>query len=189
MKSKFIKLSLLSSLALIGCASPTVSYVDSNAVSTLNTNYNQQDLDRAAQDLAGQLIQDGAVNQCKAYTISPIQNRTDQQIETSTATRGVTRLLQRAKLKAKNVSIVGSYSQNQDAEMSNQQSGKFDDSTVQQMGKRIAADCRLDGVLTSDRQTNGKQTQLTYKFEMVLIKVQTGEILWNEENQVSKGVK
>lgn len=189
MKKTLIKLSLLGSLALVGCATPTVSYMDANARNTLNTNYNQQDLDAAAQAMATDLIQDGSINQCKAYTISQIQNRTDQVIETGTTTRKVTSILQKAKLKPLNVSIVGSYSQNQDAEMNEQQSGKFDDSTVQKMGKRQAADCRLDGILTSDSQTNGKQTEVTYTFEMVLIQIQKGIILWQNDDKIAKGLK
>lgn len=189
MKKTLIKLSLLGSLALVGCATPKVSYVDPNAVTTINTNFSQQDLDRVAQNMATNLIQSGKMNQCKSYTLSTIKNSTDQYIDTSSTTSSVSdQLSQSSAITATDVGIVGSLSQNQDAEMNNQQSGKYDDSTTVKQGKMVAADCRLDGVLRSDSQTNGKQTQVTYSFSMQLIKIQQGVIIWRKTDKIAKGL-
>ena len=83
LKSSLIKISLLSSLLVVGCATPKVAYVDPNATNTLTTNFTQNDLRLTAQEMTNKLIQSGKMKGCKSFTISPVKNATDQYVDTS----------------------------------------------------------------------------------------------------------
>lgn len=88
---KQLKLLTLATAAalLSSCSSPTVSYVDPNAVNSLTTNFTQNDLRTVAQDMSQDLIQSGKMNRCKTYTISPVKNATDQYVDTSVMTNAM----------------------------------------------------------------------------------------------------
>ena len=188
MKSKLIKFSLLGSLFLVGCAGPTVSYVDPNAVTTLNTNFSQNDLRAVAQDMSTQLIQSGKMDQCKSFTISPVKNATDQYVDTSVMTNAMAdKLTNSSAVKATYV-VSTDEMQNQTDELARQnQSGMYDQSTTAKTGKMKGAQCRIDGKLTSDTQTNGKQTVVAYTFFVQVFDVQQGAAIFRNSKNISKG--
>lgn len=188
MKSKLIKFSLLGSLFLVGCAGPTVSYVDPNAVTTLNTNFSQNDLRAVAQDMSTQLIQSGKMNQCKSFTISPVKNATDQYVDTSVMTNAMADKLANSSAVKSTYVVSTDEMQNQTDELARQnQSGMYDQSTTAKTGKMKGAQCRIDGKLTSDTQTNGKQTVVSYTFFVQVFDVQQGAAIFRNSKNISKG--
>ncbi len=188
MKSKLIKFSLLGSLFLVGCAGPTVSYVDPNAVTTLNTNFSQNDLRAVAQDMSTQLIQSGKMDQCKSFTISPVKNATDQYVDTSVMTNAMADKLTNSSAVKSTYVVSTDEMQNQTDELARQnQSGMYDQSTTAKTGKMKGAQCRIDGKLTSDTQTNGKQTVVAYTFFVQVFDVQQGAAIFRNSKNISKG--
>ena len=189
LKTILIRLSLLGSLILAGCATPKVSYVDPNATNTLTTNFTQNDLRATAQDMATQLIQTGKINSCASYTISPVKNSTDQYVDTSVMTNAMADKL------SNSTAVKSTYVLSKD-EMGNQmdelgrqnQSGLYDQSTTAKTGKMRGAQCRIDGKLTSDTSvgTDGKTKLVAYTFFVQVFNVQQGAAIWRNSKNISK---
>lgn len=191
MKKTIMKSVLLGSLVLVGCASPQVSYVDPNAVNTLTTNFTQNDLRVTAQDMAAQLIQSGKMNQCKSFTISPVKNATDQYVDTSVMTNAMADTLTNSSAVRSTYVVSTEEMANQVDELGRQnQSGLYDQSTTAKMGKMKAAQCRIDGKLTSDTSVspNGKSSLVAYTFFVQVFDVQQGAALWRSSKNISKGM-
>lgn len=191
MKSKLMKLSLLGSLILVGCATPKVSYVDPNATNNLTTNFTQNDLRATAQDMSTQLIQSGKMSQCKTYTISPVKNATDQYVDTSVMTNAMAdKLANSSAIKSTYVLSVDEMG-NQAEELGRQnQSGMYDQSSTAKTGKMKGAQCRIDGKLTSDTSVapDGKTKLVAYSFFVQVFDVQNGTAVWRNSKNISKGL-
>jgi uncharacterized protein (TIGR02722 family) len=190
MKTKLLQLSLLSAAVFLGgCASPTISYVDPNAVNNLTTNFNQNDLRAVAQDMSMQLIQSGKMNKCKSYTISPVKNSTDQYVDTSVMTNAMADKLSNSSAVNSTYVVSTQEMQNQVDELERQnQSGLYDQSTTAKTGKMKGAQCRVDGKLTSDTSVgpDGKTTLVSYTFFVQVFDVQQGAAIWRNEKNISK---
>jgi uncharacterized protein (TIGR02722 family) len=179
----------LSTLFLIGCASPQISYVDPNAVNNLTTNFTQNDLRTVAQDMSAQLIQSGKMSRCKSFTISPLQNKTDQYVDTSVTTEAMSDALTNSSA-INAVYVVSSQEmKNQTEELNRQNNAEFyDQNQSSQKGKMRGAQCRIDGRLTSDRSVapDGKTTLLSYTFFVQILDVQQGAAIWRGSKNISK---
>ena len=190
MKTKLLQLSLLSATVFLGgCASPTISYVDPNAVNNLTTNFNQNDLRAVAQDMSMQLIQSGKMNKCKSYTISPVKNSTDQYVDTSVMTNAMADKLSTSSGVNSTYVVSTQEMQNQVDELERQnQSGLYDQSTTAKTGKMKGAQCRVDGKLTSDTSVgpDGKTTLVSYTFFVQVFDVQQGAAIWRNSKNISK---
>ncbi|MBX9597458.1 MAG: penicillin-binding protein activator LpoB [Burkholderiales bacterium] len=190
MKTKLLQLSLLSATVFLGgCASPTISYVDPNAVNNLTTNFNQNDLRAVAQDMSMQLIQSGKMNKCKSYTISPVKNSTDQYVDTSVMTNAMADKLSNSSAVNSTYVVSTQEMQNQVDELERQnQSGLYDQSTTAKTGKMKGAQCRVDGKLTSDTSVgpDGKTTLVSYTFFVQVFDVQQGAAIWRNSKNISK---
>lgn len=183
----------LSSL-IIGCAvnapvvgSGKVSYGDTNAVETVNTDFGSTDLNMVAQQMSNALIASGKINQCKTYTVSKVRNKTDQYIDTENITQSiVNNLSNSAQVKSQYV-ISSQEMQNQVDELDRQnQSGLYDQSGSAKMGKMKGAQCRLDGYVSNISKDNGQVKDVFYIFNMKLIDVEQGTQVWSNEKQIRK---
>jgi PBP1b-binding outer membrane lipoprotein LpoB len=63
----------------------------------------------------------------------------------------------------------------------------YDQSNTAKTGKMKGAQCRIDGKLTSDTQTNGKQTVVAYTFFVQVFDVQQGAAIFRNSKNISKG--
>ncbi len=192
-KFKLIQLVALSTL-LGSCAvnapvvgSGKVSYGDSNAVETVNTDFGSTDLNMVASQMATALITSGKINQCKTYTVSKVRNKTDQYIDTENITQSiVNNLSNSAQVKSQYV-LSSQEMQNQVDELDRQnQSGLYNQSTTAKTGKMQGAQCRLDGYVSNITKDNGQVKDVFYVFNMKLIDVQQGTQLWSNEKQIRK---
>ena len=162
-----------------------VSYGDSNAVETVNTDFGSTDLNTVAQNMADDLIKTGALNKCKTYTVSPVRNKTDQYIDTETITQSIKVRLTKSNLITAQYVLSEAQMQNQTDELSRQNnSGLYQN--PQTMGKMQAAECRLDGFVSNITKTNGDIKDVFYQFNLSLIKVDAGAELWANEKQIRK---
>lgn len=179
--------------SILGCSmvnapvvgSGKVSYGDSSAVETVNTDFGSTDLNLVAQNMADDLIKTGALNQCKTYTVSPVKNKTDQYIDTENITQSIKTRLMKSNLVTAKYVLSQSQMQNQTDELSRQNdSGLYKD--PQQIGKMKAAQCRLDGFVSNITKTNADIKDVFYQFNLSLIKVDEGVELWSNEKQIRK---
>ncbi|MCE3268833.1 MAG: penicillin-binding protein activator LpoB [Burkholderiales bacterium] len=178
------------SVASCGSFTPaTAQYVDPNAVNNLTTNFTMTDLQLVSQAMADSLISTGKLNKCKTYTVSKVANKTDQYIDTETITQSiVNRLGNSSAVKAIYV-LSGSEMQNQTDELDRQnQSGLYNKSTTAKVGNMKGAQCRIDGFVNSISTSNsGTKTEMVqYQYNMKLINVEAGEMVWSNEKPLAK---
>lgn len=191
--SKFLTL-ISTSLFICSCAvnapvvgSGKVSYGDSNAVETVNTDFGSTDLNMVASQMATALITSGKINQCKTYTVSKVRNKTDQYIDTENITQSIVNSLSNsAQVKSQYV-LSSQEMQNQVDELDRQnQSGLYNQSNNAKIGKMQGAQCRLDGYVSNITKDNGQIKDVFYIFNMKLIDVEHGTQLWSNEKQIRK---
>ncbi len=162
-----------------------VSYGDTNAVETVNTDFGSTDLNVVAQNMADDLIKTGAINKCKTYTVSTVRNKTDQYIDTETITQSIKTRLTKSNLVTAQYVLSQDQMQNQTDELSRQNdSGLYKNPS--KMGQMKAAECRLDGFVSNISKTNADMKDVFYQFNMSLIKVDEGTELWANEKQIRK---
>jgi uncharacterized protein (TIGR02722 family) len=190
MKPTLSKITLgLAALSLLGCSSPQISYVDPNAVNNLTTNFTQNDLRTVAQDMSTQLIQSGKMVNCKSFTVSSLQNKTDQYVDTSVTTEAISDALTNSSAVSAVYVVSSQEMKNQTDELNRQNDSEFyDQKQASQKGKMRGAQCRIDGRLTSDRSVgpDGKTLLLSYTFFVQVFDVQQGAAIWRGSKNISK---
>lgn len=178
----------VSASLLVGGCSPSVSYVDPNAANTLTTNFTQNDLRSVAQDMSTDLIQSGKMRYCKTYTISPIQNKTDQYVDTSVMANAMVDALSNSSAVHSTYVVSAAGMGNQTSELGRQSSKYYNQKTSAKVGHMVGADCRIDGKLTSDTSVSpdGDTTLKSYTFFVQVFKVSTGTAVWRNSKNISK---
>jgi penicillin-binding protein activator len=175
---------------LMACAAPkTASYVDPNAVNNLTTNFTMTDLQMVTQSMASHLIASGKLNTCKTYTVSNVANKTDQYIDTSTITQSIVNQLGNSSAVKSKYVLSGAEMQNQVDELERQnQSGLYNNKTTAKTGKMKGAQCRIDGFVNSITSANAdtKTSIVQYQYNMKLLDVEHGEMVWSNEKPISK---
>jgi uncharacterized protein (TIGR02722 family) len=184
------QISIVSIITIIaGCSTPKVSYVDSNSVNNLTTNFTMTDLLLVSQNMSQNLITSGKLNRCKTYTVSPVINKTDQYIDTATITQSIQDKLSNSNMVTASYVISTDEMQNQVDELQRQnQSGLYNKSTNAKIGKMEGAECRIDGFVSNivSVSVDGKAQRVDYQYNMKLINVQKGMGLWSSQKIISK---
>lgn len=186
--------SLLISVLINNCAvnapvvgSGKVSYGDTNAVETVNTDFGSTDLNMVAQQMANALIASGRINQCKTYTVSKVRNKTDQYIDTENITQNIVNVLSNSPRVTSQYVLSTQEMQNQVDELDRQnQSGLYDQKSNAKIGRMRGAQCRLDGFVSNITKDNGKIKDVFYIFNMKLINIEQGTQVWSNEKQIRK---
>jgi uncharacterized protein (TIGR02722 family) len=179
-------------LSAVSCSSfsPTASYVDPNAVNNLTTGFTMTDLQMVSQSMADSLIASGKLNRnCKTYTVSKVANKTDQYIDTETITQSIVNRLGNSSAVKSTYVVSAAEMQNQTDELDRQnQSGLYKKSTTAKSGNMKGAECRIDGFVNSINTSNaGTKTEMVqYQYNMKLINVEAGEMVWSNEKPLSK---
>ncbi len=185
-------LNLLLCCVIGGCASPTVSYIDENSVNTLTTNFTMTDLTSVSTAMADKLIVSRKVNKCGSYTVSPVVNKTDQYIDTSSITQSIQDRLSNSKIVTADYVVAIDEMKNQTEELKRQnQSGYYAKSTTAKTGEMVGAECRIDGFINSITSTSpdGKTRRVDYQFNMKLINIKKGMGLWSAQKMISKQIQ
>lgn len=191
---RYNNLLLMISFLLSSCAvnapvvgSGKVSYGDSNAVETINTDFGSTDLNLVATQMATSLITSTKINQCKTYTVSQVRNKTDQYIDTENITQSmVNSLANSAQVKSQYV-LSAQEMQNQVNELDRQnQSGLYNQTSNAKLGKMAGAQCRLDGYVSTISKDDGKVKDVFYIFNLKLINIEQGTQVWSNEKQIRK---
>jgi hypothetical protein len=170
-------------------SSPTASYVDPNAVNNLTTDFTMTDLQLVSQSMSDSLISSGRLNSCKSYTVSNVANKTDQYIDTETITQSIVNKLGNSSAVKSRYVVSSQEMQNQTDELDRQnQSGLYNKNTTAKSGNMRGAECRIDGFVNSINSANAqtKTKMVQYQYNMKLINVETGEMVWSNEKPLSK---
>ena len=162
-----------------------ISYGDANAVETVNTDFGSTDLNVVVQNMADDLIKNGALNSCKTYTISPVKNKTDQYIDTENITQSLKVKIGKSNLVTAKYVLAQSQIQNQTDELARQNNNGLY-SNPQHAGKMLAAECRFDGFVSVISKNSADVKDVFYQFNLSLIKIDEGTELWSNEKQIRK---
>lgn len=198
MNKKFFYVMIVIGVSMLaGCAtnaptvgSGSVSYGDVNAVETVNTDFGSTDLNMVSQQMANRLIASNKLNQCKTYTVSQVRNKTDQYIDTENITQNIVNKLSNAPQVTSNYVLSSQEMQNQVSELNRQNdSGLYKNSHKAKRGNMHGAECRLDGFVSNISKDNGDIKNVFYIFNMKLINIEAGMMLWSDEKQISKNMR
>ena len=182
-------------LSVASCGSftpPTATYVDPNAVNNLTTGFTMTDLQMVSQSMADSLVASGKLNRCKTYTVSKVRNKTDQYIDTETITQSIVDKLDNSSAVKARYVVSAQEMQNQTDELDRQnQSGLYNKNTTAKAGNMKGAECRIDGFVGSINSSNAdtKTEMVQYQYNMKLINVEAGEMVWSKEKPLSKMIQ
>jgi len=195
-KTNMIKMTAIASmlagaLTLTGCSdNPTVSYTNPNAVNTTSINYSSTDLQTIVAKMVDEMTSSPRVAKITANGNTPIifiggmQNNSDQQIDTKALTDAMsTRLIQSGMFQFVDMSQVNAVKAQYQYQ---QQSGMVDPTKEVAMGKQVGARYMLYGDISSINQRNSDQQSLYLQVTMKLLDIQSGLIVWQGEQQISK---
>ena len=193
------RLPLLSSLlvlALTGCQTTGmggsgVSYGDSKAVETVNTDLGSTDVQMISEKMTQGLIQtpeiQTLIKKRQLLMASPVQNKTSEYFDTKLITDTVLTQLQKNGVR---YVIEADNMQNQTDELRRQnQSGLYAKNKSVKMGKMQGAQYRLDGSISSIVKKGSNIKDVYYKMNLRLIEIETGIVEWSDEKDIRKTAK
>jgi len=182
-------------LLLAGCATdgPTVggsgnvAYGDSKAVETVTNQFGSTDLQSIAEAMTRSMLQSAPVtrNNRPRVTIDAVQNKTSEYIDT----RSITDTVRTQLLKSGQVRFVADMNQMQgqtDELMRQNQTGLYKKSTTKKIGNMQGADYRVTGNISSIVKRTSDVKDVYYKFSLMLMNIETGEIEWADEKEIRK---
>ncbi len=118
--------------------------------------------------------------------ITPMINRTDEHIDTSSITQSLQVRISKERLFT---FITRDALAALKDEQALEQAGVADSATVARLGKVVGARYVLRGTITSFRNKIGKKVQTFYKVTVIMTDIETGIDVWLDEVEVSKTTK
>lgn len=186
-----LALCAIAASSLAGCAthSPVlgggdVSYGDSKAVELVSNEFGSTDLQRLAESMTRSLVQVPAIRN-KRLTLADVQNKTSEYIDTAEITKSIRVQL----MKAGTVRFVADNGHMQgqvDELMRQNQSGLYSKSKSKKIGKMVGADYSLTGGISSIVKKNSSFKDVYYKLSLELVEIETGELVWADEQEIRK---
>jgi len=187
---------LAATLALLGgCAttegpvvtSGNVSYGDAKSVETVTNEFGSTDLQGIAESMTRSLLTSAPIARANRprVTMGDVQNKTSEYIDT----RSITDSIRSQLLKSGQVRFVADtvHMQGQTDELIRQnQTGLYKKSTTKKIGNMVGADYSVVGNITSITKRTSDIKDVYYKFSLVLMNVETGEIEWADEKEIRK---
>jgi uncharacterized protein (TIGR02722 family) len=191
-------LPLVPFLLLGAGACRTVQYDDPDKVETLTIDFGSTDLKTLASGMVDSMIaapqlayiDHGGKGDDKRIIIytAGVNNRTSEHIDTT----GITDSIRTSLLKSGRFRLAAT-DQGQDdlgEQVRFQQgSGRVDPTQAKAFGKQIGADMVLLGNLRSIEKSHGRSDDVWYQFVLELVDIETGEIIWIEEQDIRKTEK
>ena len=204
--SKLIKTCAMALPLLSAACKSDVKYGDPDKVETVNIDFGSTDLQTLAAGMIDSLVSAPALDHYDheskgddkriiVYTAG-VNNRTSEHIDTT----GITDSIRTELLKSGRFRLAASEQGQSDlgAEVNFQQgSGRVDPAMAKAFGKQIGADMVLLGNLRSieknkDRnleEAGYKTDDVWYQFVLELVDIETGEIIWMNEENIRKQKK
>lgn len=203
MKKTLALLTLMLGAAVTGCSS--VGYDDPDMVETLTIDFGSTDLQVLAASMAESMTASPALSYVQREQtnnnqdprvivyLGGIENRTTEHIDTSGIGESIrTQLLKTGKFRF----VGGDQGQAEiGGQVSFQQgSGRVDPTQAKAFGKQLGADLVVYGTLRSINKSKDSSIEslgtskkdLYYQFIMNCVNIETGEILWAEEEDIRK---
>jgi hypothetical protein len=203
MKTSTTSTAFILCFGLFASACSSTSYKNAQDPETLNADWGSTDLQAFSQHMVDSLIESPALGYLAAAgkgddlrviaVMGGVENRTDEHIDTSGITDSVrASLLQSGKFRF----VGGQAGQDELGEQVRfqQGSGRVNPEMAKAFGKQLGADVVVYGALRSITKTKGrslenlgtKTNDRYYQFVLTCINIESGEILWSNEEELRK---
>ena len=187
-----LKLTATAALVVVatGCATGRPRVVEGELDrGTLTTRIEPQDIRRTVEAMAESLIADPGVLEATGgkrpvLDIEPMKNRSQMIVDMQSITDSIRTRLIRSRL----FRFVDRSTSGADITIMDEQAqlGLTDRRQIKRGGKQSAAQMYLTGSLTDMTTHAGRITDRYYKFNMILKDLESGEIVWTDEQEIRK---
>ena len=173
-------------LALLatGCAT-TVEYGDATSGKAVSTDFGSSDLQQIAAAMVDSMLADEVLEEISAdgpplLTVDKVKNKTMQHIDTESVTDSIrTKLIRSRKFSFQDRTTEGALQE----ELAYQQTAAKD---AVASGQQDAPKYMLTANLSEIKQSEGRLTDVYYKFTMNLRDLKSGQIIWADEKEIRK---
>ncbi|WP_394225935.1 penicillin-binding protein activator LpoB [Pseudoalteromonas spongiae] len=190
MKNSLLTLSLLTTLAISGCANrEVVTYGDATEVETVDIGFGSTDLQKVAAEMTDSLLVSAAMKEFSQngrpiFFVERIKNKTSEHIDTESITDSIsTKLLRSGSVRFVDMARVESAREQLTFQ---QDGGMVDQSKAIAFGQHVGAEYMLYGNLSSIVKFNKDKQDVYYKFTMRLMDLKTGLVEWADETEIRK---
>lgn len=190
MKNSLLTLSLLTTLAISGCANrEVVTYGDATEVETVDIGFGSTDLQKVAAEMTDSLLVSAAMkdfsqNGRPIFFVERIKNKTSEHIDTESITDSIsTKLLRSGSVRFVDIARVEAAREQLTFQ---QDGGMVDQSKAIAFGQHVGAEYMLYGNLSSIVKFNKDKQDVYYKFTMRLMDLKTGLVEWADETEIRK---
>jgi hypothetical protein len=183
---------VLLAVSAAGCASKTVSRVDTDTTIDLSGNWNDTDSRLVAekiidQALGGTWYTDYMQAEGKKPTVivGTIRNKTSEHIPVTTFIGDI----ERAFINSNKVQVVATASEREEIRDERMDQGKFaSDDTIKKFGREQGADDMLIGTVSSVIDQEGGTQVRYYQVDMTLVDIETNIKIWVGQEKIKKVV-
>ncbi len=183
---------VLLAVSAAGCASKTVSRVDTDTTIDLSGNWNDTDSRLVAekiidQALSGTWYTDYMQDEGKKPTVivGTIRNKTTEHIPVTTFIGDI----ERAFINSNKVQVVATASEREEIRDERMDQGKFaSDETIKKFGLEHGADDMLIGTVSSVIDQEGGTQVRYYQVDMTLVDIETNIKIWAGQQKIKKVV-
>lgn len=190
MKNSLFTLSLLTTLAISGCANrEVVTYGDATEVETVDIGFGSTDLQKVAAEMTDSLLVSAAMKEFSQngrpiFFVERIKNKTSEHIDTESITDSIsTKLLRSGSVRFVDMARVEAAREQLTFQ---QDGGMVDQSKAIAFGQYVGAEYMLYGNLSSIVKFNKDKQDVYYKFTMRLMDLKTGLVEWADETEIRK---
>ena len=188
MRSAGLLAAVAGGLFFAGCVTTTKD-VDPTQRNTMSTKFSVDDLQQTVDTMVDSMLEFKPVKDLTAQrrpvlVVDKVKNSTSQYIDLESMTNSIrTRLIRSGKFRFQD--------RTNDAALANelayqQQSGMVNPNSQGQFRKQVGAEFMLYGSISEMSQSSGRTTDVAYMVTMNLRDVQTGEIVWTDEQKCRK---
>jgi penicillin-binding protein activator len=179
---------LLTAALMAGaCArGPSIRYGDPTKVETLTDEYGSTDLQGISERMVQSLVRHPVImnGDRPVVQVSTVKNKTTEHIDTKTLTDKIrTALLKTGMVR---FTAVSDASRELSDTLDYQRSGAVDRKSAKRVGKQVGADYILVGEIDSIVKSDGRRSDVYYKFNLNLVDVESGLIEWADEKEIRK---
>lgn len=172
-----------------GCASTGVVRAPLDRERPISTNWDPDDARATAEKMVDSMLAFPPVLEITSQgrpvlDVDKLQNRTMQHIDTASLTDSIrTKLLRSGSFRFVDKNTMGT-----DIEMINNQNdlGLVDRSKAVKTGKQSAATLYLYGAITEIKNSAGRIVDQYYKITLNLKSLESGELIWSDEQEIRK---
>jgi len=190
MKSRLNLVLLVVIISLLAGCGPTIRYEIKDEETVTGSDWSAKDLKDVGEYMTASVKQSAFISSPQYKSERPrwmmakdLRNETDEHVNTRT-------IMEKIRTKLINEGFATFVDDQAIEDILNQlqlqQSGLFDDKTVNKIGKLVGARLILRGTISSIRKRTDRKDIIYYNITLQLVNIQTGEIVWTDEKEIQR---